>query len=147
MCVVGSLTITSLQIYCRECFKIIIFKWLTSSKVMGMLFWLAFHFIMLGVCSQSCMRRHVSSTCRRSTTISHHSCVNCTLVEGSMADRLQVSSTRLQVSSRLGSVLPCRRTAPSSRLGVSKTSAFSFVTRRTRPVSYTHLTLPTIYSV
>jgi len=59
----------------------------------------------------------------------HTTPASTALVEASMADRLQVASTRLQVPSRLGSVLPCRRTAPSSRLRVSKTSAFSFVTR------------------
>ena len=52
-----------------------------------------------------------------------------TLAESSMADRLQTGRSGLQMSSLPGTVIPRWRTSSSSRVGVSKASAFHFVSR------------------
>ena len=46
-----------------------------------------------------------------------------------VADKLQASRSGLQMSSWPGTVIPRWRTSPSSRVGVSKASAFRFVSR------------------
>ena len=50
-----------------------------------------------------------------------------TLAESSMANRLQAGSSGLQMSSWPGTVIPSWRASPFSRVGVSKASAFRFV--------------------
>ena len=59
---------------------------------------------------------------------SHHATPTpITLAESYMADRLQAVHSRLQMSSCPGTVIPRWRTSSSSRVGVSKASAFHFV--------------------
>jgi len=61
---------------------------------------------------------------------SHHAAPSpITLAESYMADRLQAGRSGLQMSSWPGTVIPRWRTSSSSRVGVSKASAFRFVSR------------------
>jgi len=77
---------------------------------------------------------------------SHHAAPTpMTLAVSSMADRLQAGHSGLQMSSWPGTVIPRWRTSSSSRVGVSKASAFHFVSWTLFPVPNSQLTATELF--